>query len=133
MRNLFIWLLLPGHSSPLREARAGAEGRQEPEDRKEAETLDKRCSLACSPWLAQSALLYNPRPLSIHLETASVGWALPHQSIKKKHPQTPIGHSDRGNALSEVPSPCVTLVCVKLTKFNLHYRPKPAFIILCLS
>ena len=49
--------------------------------------MDGCCLLACSPWFAQAAFLYNPRPQS-KVAPSTMHWALPHQSLLKKMPQS---------------------------------------------
>lgn len=73
-------------------------------------------NVACFPWLAQPASLYNPGP---HVEVALpiVHWALPHQS-RKCPTGLPAGLSHEHNFLIDISSFQMTPVCVKLTKIN---------------
>lgn len=71
-RRGFAWLALVCHG-PLREARA----------EREADAMNGFCLLACSSWLAQSALLHNPVPPALWWHHP-VHWDCPQQSLIKK-------------------------------------------------
>jgi hypothetical protein len=78
----------------------------------EAEIRERGCSLACSPWLAQLAFLYNPgyQPMS---DTTNSGMGpLDKSSVKKIF----IDGSNRVESTTKAPISQVTLICVKLTK-----------------
>lgn len=67
------------------EAKAGTEIRN-PKTVTETETIEENYLLACSLWLAQFALLYNPGPCT--------ELALPHQSFIKNAPQDSLMEED---------------------------------------
>jgi hypothetical protein len=55
-KDLFVWLTVPHHSPSLKEVRAGTQTEQEPRSRSWGRGRGGKLLLACSSWLAQSAL-----------------------------------------------------------------------------
>lgn len=115
-RKGFIWLIPPYHCPSLR-----SQGR-DPEAGTEANAMEKRCLLACSPWLTQPALLYSPDHL-LRDGTTHRAPCLPTASLIKWHRFLLIGQSYEGIFSVEVCTSHMTLACVKLTKTTKQTKP----------
>ena len=75
-------------------------------------------SLACSPWLAQFAFLYNPGPSLPRAGTAHNVVSPPRAIIDQENASSgmPTVHSDRGISSTAVPFTVVTPASVHLPK-----------------
>jgi hypothetical protein len=77
-------VILPGHSSSLREVRAGTQARQGPRDR--SSNRGHRVILLTGLFFIACLVcfLIEPRTTSLGVAPPTVGWTLPHQSLIKK-------------------------------------------------
>lgn len=72
------------HQGKAKAEASGAEVEAEPD----ADSTEEHCSRACSSWLAQLALLYNPGPHAWEWHLAPCADLPTPSSIKKMLPQT---------------------------------------------
>ena len=102
-----IWFI--GDSLSFKEAKAGS--------------LEEHCLLACSPWLAQLAFLYNPRPLAGSSTSVVI-------YVCELDPPY-ISHESRKSttAMPVVPSSWVTPVCLELWKNKWNFVTLSSWII----
>lgn len=100
--------MFPNHNLSLSEGKAGTE----------AEVTEEYDLLTCSPWYSQLDFFYimqDPLPRG---GTAHGGPGLP--IVRQCPTDLPPGQSGGDYSSSKVPSPQLTLVCVKLAKSHVH-------------